>query len=133
VRITSEQILSHTNCGDANSFGANSKLKKYHTKTWLTIIITMNKSERLCIYIYNVRVCMRMWAHAGMCACIDLLPSFLFQSYTNNQYLSCKIALLSFDYILLMQLATILATIHDVRQTLYRMNQYEEGFFRTIS
>jgi len=65
VRITSEQILSHTNCGDANSFGANSELKQCHTKTWLTIMITMNKSERLCIDMC-VCVCTHSRAHRHM-------------------------------------------------------------------
>ena len=156
MRITSEQILSHANRGDANSFGANSKLKQYHTKTWLTIMITMNKSRGLCIYIYIytpththtrararacvcVCVCARVHmdshrhVHACMHVCMNLSPSFWFQSYTKNHYLSCRTALLYFHYIILMQLATILATIHDVLQMLHRMNQYEEGFFRKIS
>jgi hypothetical protein len=72
-------------------------------------------------------------ACACMRACMNLLPSFWFQSYTNNHYLSCKTAFLPFHYILFMQQATILATIHDVLQMLHRMSQYEEGFFRTIS
>ena len=75
-------------------------------------------------------VCVCARAHGRTQACMNLLPSFWFQSYTNKHYVSCKIALLFFHYILLMQLATILATIHDV---LHRINQYEEGFFRTIS
>jgi hypothetical protein len=112
VRITLEQILSHTNCGDANSFGANSKLKQYHTKTWLTMI-TINKLERLCIH-RHMHESPHVWTHC---------TSFWFRSYIENHYLSRKIALLYFHYILLMQLATILATIHDVLQMLCRLNQ----------
>ena len=73
---------------------------------------------------------MHTWAHTGMCACMNPLPSFWFQSNNNNHYLSCKIALLSFHYVLLTQLA-ILATIHVVLQMLHRMNQHEDDNFTT--
>jgi hypothetical protein len=62
VRITFEQILSHTNCGDANSFGANSKLKEHHTKTWLTMITINNQRD-------NAYVCVHVGTHRHMHAC----------------------------------------------------------------